>query len=113
MANIGDIYIGGKNAGRILHPNVVNGAVGFTLNQAASIDCTYSSDDMNWDVEIKTGHRSIVARSKGVLLRDDILKIGFEQVQRALDVFAFESSLLLAVSNPGDSHTLFFLVMVN
>lgn len=109
MANIGKIYLGGRNAGGSAHPEVVNGAVAFQLNQPSNKDDVYYSEDAKWVAEIKTGQRTIVARTKTILSRNDIVRIGFEQAQRAIDIFAFELNLLFTISDPGDSHIVLFL----
>jgi hypothetical protein len=106
MASIGRIYLGGRKA----HgpSEVVNGAVAFRLEKTAPRDLIYHSEDKTWSVEIVLGQESIVARTSDTLSRDDVIRIGFEQVQRAIDILTFESHLHLAISKPGSFHIILF-----
>jgi len=69
---------------------------------------TGHSEDTRWVVKIASGQESVVARTSDVLLREDIVRIGFEQAQRAMDIVTFESNSPLAVSEPGGSHIILF-----
>jgi hypothetical protein len=86
----------------------VNGAVAFQLDRPASEDWQYRSEDATWVAEINAGQESIVARTSAVLQRNDVVRIGFEQAQRALDVVTFETNSPYSISVPGDSHVVLF-----
>ena len=49
-----------------------------------------------------------MARSGPRNPRDKTISIGYEQIQRALDIVAFQRNWYATVSNPGDSHIVLF-----
>lgn len=108
MARIGKIYLGGRKARGADQSELVNGAVAFQLDRPASEDWQYRSEDATWVAEINARQESIVARTSGVLQRNDVVRIGFEQAQRALDVVTFETNSPYSISVPGDSHVVLF-----
>ncbi len=108
MARIGKTYLGGRKARGADQSELVNGAVAFQLDRPASEDWQYRSEDAIWIAEINAGQESIVARTSAVLQRNDVVRIGFEQAQRALDVVTFETNSPYSISVPGNSHVVLF-----
>ncbi|GEM_PF-799539 len=109
MARLGTIYLGGRQAKDSLQHNTISSAVAFHLSEPAALNRLYQSEDGIWEVEAKWNQSCVVARSREVLDRQDILRIGFEQIQRALDIASFQSAFHATVSSPGDWHVILFL----
>ncbi len=108
MARIGRTYLGGRKAQEPGGPEIVNGAVAFQIDRPTSKDWIYHSEDERWIVEVSAGQKSIVARTSDAPSRRDIVRIGYEQVQRALDIVTFESNSPITISEPGSSHIILF-----
>jgi len=107
MARIGQLYLGGKNAEE--QPLVLaNSSIAFELDNVSTKNFVYNSDDGEWYIELKSGQKHIVARSFKIFSQKDILRIGFEQAQRALDILAFETSSFFTLSKPGESYVILY-----
>lgn len=107
MARIGNIPLGGYEIlGRGEKPIV--SAVAFELSIPSSLDYIYLPPGGRWEIELKAGQASIVARSPDELGRSALLGHGLEQVQRSLDLISFEQHHHNLLKEPGDRHVLLF-----
>ncbi len=104
MARIGDIYLGGHTT----EGEAFFSAVAFYLSSPAAINHLYVPENSSWEVELKTGHEFIVARNRKRLTREQVLREGFEFVQRCLDILAVTQRENLSTKAPGDTHILLF-----
>jgi len=105
MARIGTLSMGGRGAAPgapVVH------AVAFDLSHDPKCDFLYSLDGLSWEVEIKAGQRSVIARTPDVLERSELLATGLEYAQRGLDIVSFERRSEAVLANPGDTHILPF-----
>lgn len=107
MARIGNIQIGGRNVLDKTGNPIISG-VAFELSNNATIDHVYSPGNDNWEVELKSGKKIIVARCSDELSRSDVLSQGWERAQRCLDLLSFEKRVTELVRRPGDRHILLF-----
>lgn len=122
MARLGTIHLGGLN--NIGVNRIFNSGIGFFLvsksknSEIFSFKCDINENNENngapplhnviWEVEIKKGHKSIVARSSPSLKPDQILKFGFEVCQKALDLISVTHNENMILKEPGTSHVLLF-----
>jgi len=105
MAQIGKIYLGGRE-GKNNSKEIFNSGIAFQLNSDSQIDILYSLDNGNWEVEMRKGQNSIVARCKQVLSDEEILKNGFEYCQKSLDILSLQNHIHMHTLQPVDEHTL-------
>jgi len=109
VARQGDIYLGGvegsSNSGL-----VYNSGVGFSLTAPSPFSHVHSFEDGKWEVEVREGQSTIVARSLEVLQPDEILNQGYEACQKYLDLVSVAEQRYMVVKDPEESHTLLFKV---
>lgn len=119
MARLGTIYLGGLSD--MGFDRIFNSGIGFFLvTKSKSSEIFSFKRDMNenneasplhnviWEVEVKKGHKSIVARCSPSLKPDQILKFGFEVCQKALDLISVTHKENMILKEPGTSHVLLF-----
>ncbi len=107
MAKIGDIYIGGSegnNDGRIFLSGI-----SFYQKSISKISRTLKFEDGKWEVEIKEGYSSIVARCIDKLNEDAIIKSGFKFIQMAIDIISVANDEDIAILEPGKHYYLLHL----
>src|SRR5437867_5425743 len=105
MARIGTLSM----AGRGTAPGAPAGlAVAFELTRAPESDFLYRPDGAGWEVEIRAGQRSVVARTTDLLDRSALLATGLEYAQRCLDIVSFEKRREALLANPGATHVVLF-----
>lgn len=122
MARLGTIHLGGLSD--MGSNRIFNSGIGFFLvsksksSEIFSFKCDINENNENnevpplhnaiWEVEVKKGHRSIVARCSHSLKPDQILKCGFEACQKALDLISVIHKENIILKEPGTSHVLLF-----
>lgn len=106
MAKIGDIYLGGAEG--FYNQKVFNSGIGFFLITDSKISKTVSFENGNWEVELKEGQQTIVARYTDVLSEDKILEQGFKYCQRAIDLVSIEYIEKLDILETGNFHTILY-----
>lgn len=99
MARLGDVYIGGNEIPRGTSEHFSSGVV-FSLENKSEIDQVMQSNDSKWQIEIKKGYSSIIARFRDPQNYDDIVKYGYEQVQRFLDLLAVKKFGIFNIKSP-------------
>jgi len=109
MASIGSIFLGSKSVADATLLGNVNSSIAFLLDNDSPIDYVYKDKEYGWIVEVKKGCQSIVARSVKIYDKDDILMIGFELAQRALDLLAVEKNVFNLIPAPADSYIILFV----
>jgi hypothetical protein len=77
MVQLGSIYSGGRE-GHPISGTVYNSGVCFSLNSTSELDKICSIDNGLWEVEIKKGQSTIVARCRNIIPPDEVFKYGFE-----------------------------------
>lgn len=98
MPSLGDIYFGGSEGNK---DNVIyNSGIGFYLKSTSKISRKLKFDN-NWEVEIKEGHQSIVARCIDILNNDEIIKSGFKFSQTAIDMVSVAYGEDIAIQDQG------------
>jgi hypothetical protein len=105
MAKIGSLYIGGKEKDGDAY---FSSGISFTINNAPNFNYLFKSEDNNWEVELRKGEDNIVARSKSSLTVDDLLKIGFEQINQCLDIIAVKKLGVILLLKPELNYTILF-----
>lgn len=118
MARLGNIYLGGLDIGS---NQIFDSGIGFFLvsesksSEIFSFKCGINENNEApplyndiWEVEVKKGHKSIVARCSHSLKPDQILKCGFEACQKALDLISVIHKENIILKEPGTSHVLLF-----
>jgi hypothetical protein len=105
MARISGLSLGGRGTAPAA-PAVVG--VAFDLTRAPVSDFLYRPDGTAWEVEIRAGQRSVVARTADLLDRSDLLATGLEYAQRCLDIVSFEKRSEALLANPGVTHVVLF-----
>jgi len=108
MAQIGSISLGGHSTAGVSGVSMLSG-VAFNLVESVSVDFTYIPEGTQWEVEIKSGQSTVVARTAAALDRNDILLAGLEYTQRCLDLLSFERRSHMVLAQPGDTHVLVFV----
>ena len=107
MASIGMINIGGKD-----NPAVdisFNSSVVFFLKSACKVDKVFYFQNKQWEVEVKSGTKSIVARSRHKLSIDKILSRGLELCQQSLDLLSVERNGEFHINSPGEEYIILFI----
>jgi hypothetical protein len=105
MAKIGSLYIGGKEKDGDTY---FSSGISFTINNAPNFNYLFKSEDNNWEVELRKGEDNIVARSKSSLTVDDLLKIGFEQINQCLVIIAVKKLRVILLLKPELNYTILF-----
>jgi hypothetical protein len=107
MARLGKIALGGHGiVGRLGNPIV--SAVAFNLSEPSPLDYVYVPSGERWEIELKGGQSTIVARTPEHIDRPTLLAYGLEQAQRTLDLVSFEGRHNILIQAGGDGHTLLF-----
>lgn len=122
MARLGNIYLGGLSD--MGSNRIFDSGIGFFLvsesksSEIFSFKCDINENNENneapplnnniWEVEVKKGHKSIVARCSQSLKPDQILKCGFETCQKALDLISVIHKENMILKEPGTSYVLLF-----
>lgn len=99
MARLGDVYIGGEEIPQGT-PQYFPCGVVFSLENKSEVNQIMETDDFKWQIEIKKDYSSIIVRSRGPLNYDDIVKYGFEQAQRFLDILAVKMVGIFNIKSP-------------
>src|SRR5439155_26947427 len=105
MARIGRLSMGGRGSAPGA-PAVF--AVAFDLTHDPESDFLYRPDGTSWEVEIKAGLRSVVARTTDMLERSEFLAMALEYAQRCLDIVSFEKRSGLLLANSGNADIVLF-----
>ncbi|MHC1755859.1 MAG: hypothetical protein AB9861_10615 [Methanosarcina sp.] len=105
MVKIGDIYLGGEE---IYNNQIYNSGVSFFLTNDSKISNTLPFENGKWDVELKEGQQSIVARSTDVLSEEQILNLGLKYCQQAIDFLSTEYAEYLSIQELGNFHTILY-----
>lgn len=105
MVKIGDIYLGGAE---IYNNQIYNSGVSFFLTNDSKISNTLLFENGKWDVELKKGQQSIVARCTDVLSEEQILSLGLKYCQRAIDFLSIEYAEYLSIKELGKFHILLY-----
>lgn len=106
MAHIGGINIGGIDTSTNL--SEFQSGIVFSLNSACNVGEVFSHLDNDWEVEVKQGHHSIVARSRCRFLVDVILTRGLELCQQALDLLSVNGKGDFQIEDSGVEHIILF-----
>lgn len=107
MASIGMINIGGRDD--LTETIDFSSAVVFLLDSLSKVNKTFYFQDKEWEVEVKSGNHSIVARSHLKLSVDVLLSRGFELCQQALDLLSIERKGNMQIEKPGEEHIILFM----
>jgi hypothetical protein len=62
----------------------------------------------DWEFEVRRGSGFLVARKQEPLDRESLLRIGYEQAERFLDIISFENSSTAEIGAPGRSHVILY-----
>lgn len=108
MAKIGNMFFGGRSSGNDGASVEVYSAVGFKLNKPADGNIDYTSEDKNWKVESQYSNEYIIARSLNPFPPEELITIGYEQIQRALDMAAYRDRTLHKTGNYDDPHWMIY-----
>lgn len=108
MARLGDIYLGGPDD--IISNRIFNSGIGFNLNSPSRISSIQKFDDEKWEIEIKEGHQSIIARCIDVLKDDEIIKSGFKFCQIAIDMISVTFAEEIYIPEPSRCYILLYNV---
>lgn len=107
MAQIGNMTLGGYEVtGELSEPLL--SAVAFDLSEPSPIDFIYVPPRSRWEVELKSGQTTVIARTPDQLDRSILLTQGLEQAQRVLDLISFKRLGNILAQKPGDEHILLF-----
>ncbi|HZK70729.1 MAG TPA: hypothetical protein VFD03_04295, partial [Clostridia bacterium] len=106
MVKIGDIYLGGAEGSST--QLIFNSGIGFFLETDSKISNTLPFENGKWEVELKEGQRSIIARCTEVLPEDHILDLGFRYCQQAIDLLSVEFAEYLNIQETGNFHILLY-----
>lgn len=104
MAFVGEIYLGGFEPK--ISDDVCSSAVAFNLKTPSSINEIYTKN--NWQIELKAGRQSIIARTPNILPHNDIIRIGFILCEELLDLISIRLRGNLLLDKPGDNNILLF-----
>ncbi len=107
MASIGMINIGGRDD--LTQTIEFHSAVVFLLDSLSKINKIFYFQDNEWELEVKSGNHSIVARSHLKLSVDVLLSKGFELCQQALDILSVERKGNMQIKKPGEEHIVLFM----
>lgn len=99
MAKIGAIYLGGSDFSQG-EPEHFSGGIAFQLKSKSKINHIWSSDDSNWEVEIKQNHKYVIARSHKEIGLNDLVNLGLEQIQRCFDILVVKKIGVFGVHQP-------------
>jgi len=105
MVKIGDIYLGGAE---IYNNQIYNSGVSFFLTNDSKISNMLPFENGKWDVELKKGQQSIVARCTDVLSEEQILNLGLKYCQRAIDFLSTEYAEYLSIKELGNFHIILY-----
>jgi hypothetical protein len=103
MACVGEIYLGGSDR---TNNDVCSSAVAFNLRSPSSLNEIYEKD--NWQIELKAGMRSIIARTNNILTNVEIIRIGFILCEQLLDLISMKLKGNLLLDRPGDNNIVLF-----
>jgi hypothetical protein len=95
MAAVGQIQIGGRQAGC---------GIAYPLSEPSPISDSFGISGGSWLAEVAVGNQWIVARTSDRVGRAEVITLGLEASQQALDVFCFEKRLRLQLKSPSDRH---------
>jgi hypothetical protein len=107
MVRIGEIYLGGKE-GDSHYGIVYNSGVAFSLAKKSPINDVYEFESGKWEIEIQKDNQKIIARSKDILIGEQILRSGFDFCQKFLDLLSVSKKVSLNIENPGQDYILLF-----
>ncbi len=62
----------------------------------------------DWEFEVRRGSGFLVARKQESLDRENLLRVGYEQAERFLDIISFELSSTVEIGAPGRSHVILY-----
>jgi hypothetical protein len=62
----------------------------------------------DWEFEVRRGSGFLVARKQEALDRESLLRVGYEQAERFLDIISFELSSTVEIGAPGRSHIILY-----
>jgi hypothetical protein len=103
MVKIGDIYLGGADGSS--DQRIFNSGIGFFLATDSKISNTLLFENKKWEVELKEGQQSIIARCTDVLPEDRILESGLKYCQQTLDLLSIEYGEYFSIQELGNFHT--------
>jgi hypothetical protein len=72
----------------------LNSGIGFFLAADSEISNTMSFENGKWEVELKEGQQSIIARCTDALSENQILELGFKYCQQAIDFLSLGYALM-------------------
>lgn len=107
MPSIGMINIGGRD--NLTGSITFRSSVVFSLKSVCKVDKVFYFQDNQWEVEVKSGNHSIVARCRYKLTIDSILSRGLELCQQALDLLSVEGKGEIQIEAPGEKHIILFV----
>ncbi|EGQ9396034.1 hypothetical protein NMR63_002581 [Vibrio cholerae] len=96
MAYKGNLFIAGTDSA---DGRYVSG-IALTLSATSPISYLYNSPCGEWQVEFISGINDVAARTTQKLSREDVLILGFEQVQRALDILSVRKITSIITVDP-------------
>ncbi|EGQ8033582.1 hypothetical protein G5Y03_004526 [Vibrio parahaemolyticus] len=100
MAYKGNLFIAGQDSA---DGQYVSG-VALILSATSPISFVYNSPCGEWQVEFISGVNDVVARSTRELSKEDVLTLGFEQIQRALDILSVKKITSIITVDPTRSN---------
>lgn len=62
----------------------------------------------NWEFEVRRGSGFLVVRTQEPLDRESLLRSGYEQAERFLDIMSFEQSSTMEIGAPGRTHIILY-----
>lgn len=101
MASIDKLLLGGSGFADSQGSTYLS-AISYRLLQPSPLSLLEVID--GWEVQIRQGSSTIVARLAKPLDREKTIELGTESIQRCLDVISFEQRFQIELSKMGDAH---------
>ncbi len=86
--------------------NRYRSAIALHLTRESTISRVEKLQD--WEFEVRHGSGYLVARKQDPLDRESLLRVGYEQAERFLDIISFELSSTVEIGAPGRSHLILY-----
>lgn len=94
------MFIAGKDS----RDGIYKCGIAYKLKHKSPVSYTHSLDNGVWEVEISSGSRRIIARTKNDLSYDLIQNEGFNIIQKALDILSIKNIFITALHDPASSN---------
>jgi len=107
MASLGNIHLGGSE-GSPDSSIVYNSGAGFDLHSPSKLSKMCFFEDGKWQVEVKEGQSTIIARTQSILTPEETLNQSSEMCHKFLDLISVAKIMNAEMKNSPNSHILLF-----